>query len=156
LHTSRQTLKKRRYVSVTQQHISSLALSGRFYEDIIRPLMGENFSGLPYAAALIGPGSEVLGFDTAMSRDHDWGARLFLFVREADHDQRGAIAEILSHRLPATFLDAPVHFDTLPSEPRTRVMLLPSSGPIHHRVIPITLGDFTSIQVGVDLTKPID
>ena len=33
-----------------------------------------------YAAGVIGKGSEVLGFDTAVSTDHDFGARVMLFV----------------------------------------------------------------------------
>ncbi|MEU1640037.1 DUF4037 domain-containing protein [Nonomuraea sp. NPDC005701] len=33
-----------------------------------------------HSAALIGPGSEVLAFDTARSADHDWGPRVLLFV----------------------------------------------------------------------------
>ncbi|WP_268808830.1 DUF4037 domain-containing protein [Nonomuraea solani] len=37
-------------------------------------------SGVPHSAALVGPGSEVLEFDTARSADHDWGPRVLLFV----------------------------------------------------------------------------
>ena len=36
--------------------------------------------GIPHAAARIGHGSEVLGFDTARSRDHDWGPFVQIFV----------------------------------------------------------------------------
>jgi hypothetical protein len=32
----------------------------------VRPLMDRHYPGLPHAAALIGPGSEVLGFDTQL------------------------------------------------------------------------------------------
>ncbi|TDC71161.1 HtaA domain-containing protein, partial [Streptomyces hainanensis] len=39
------------------------------YEEAVRPLLDEHLPGLPYAAARIGPGSEVLGFDTARSAD---------------------------------------------------------------------------------------
>ena len=59
--------------------VAGLDLARQFYEDAVRPLVGE----LPHSAALIGPGSEVLGFDTARSTDHDWGPRLLLFLRPA-------------------------------------------------------------------------
>ena len=37
---------------------------------------------LPYAAALVGGGSQVLGYDTPMSTDHDWGPAVTLFLPE--------------------------------------------------------------------------
>jgi hypothetical protein len=44
-----------------------LELARRFYEDWAAPRL----EGIAHAAALIGDGSEVLGFDTPMSADHD-------------------------------------------------------------------------------------
>ncbi|GAB3143276.1 DUF4037 domain-containing protein [Amycolatopsis stemonae] len=54
---------------------SGIALSRRFYAEAVAPRVGGRHS-----AALLGPGSEVLGFDTERSTDHDWTARVFLFV----------------------------------------------------------------------------
>jgi hypothetical protein len=34
----------------------------------------------PHAAALLDSGSEVLGFDDAMSTDHHWGPRVLLLL----------------------------------------------------------------------------
>ena len=56
--------------------LPGLELAGQFYADVVRPLLDEQFPGLCYSAALLGPGSEVLGFDSARSTDHDWGPRL--------------------------------------------------------------------------------
>ena len=39
------------------------------YESELSPKL----QGIPHAAARVGHGSEVLGFDTDQSRDHDWG-----------------------------------------------------------------------------------
>jgi hypothetical protein len=55
--------------------VSGIEPSRRFHARVVAPLVGE-----PYSAALLGPGSEVLGFDTARSADHDWTARLQLFL----------------------------------------------------------------------------
>lgn len=135
--------------------IPGLELSRRFYEEIVRPLLDEAFPDLPYAAALLGPGSEVLGFDTARSSDHDWGARLFIFLHEGDARRGGEIATLLSQRLPPTFVGAPVHFGSASDEPRTRFMMPPIEGPIKHRVIPMTLRHFLRIQLGFEIDKPL-
>ena len=135
--------------------IPGLELNRRFYHEVVRPLLEASFSNLSYAAALIGPGSEVYGFDTEMSMDHDWGLRLFLFLREEDKDKRDAIANLLSHQLPAVFYGFPVSFPIAVNEPKMRVMMRPVSGSINHRVIPITLRDFVRIQSGYDLAQPL-
>lgn len=81
--------------------VSGLVLSHRFFHEIVRPLLIEAFPGLRYAAALLGPGSEVLGFDTEMSADHDWGPRLFLFLREenaAQGDETVGLHSLTEHK----------------------------------------------------------
>jgi len=66
--------------------IRGLDLSRRFYEETVRPLLDAHFPNLPHTAARIGRGSEVQGFDTERSTDHDWGPRLHLFVQAARPD----------------------------------------------------------------------
>lgn len=56
--------------------VSGRDLSRRFYEQAVRPLVAD----VPHAAALLGEGSEVLGFDDEISTDHDFGPRVQLFV----------------------------------------------------------------------------
>ena len=51
--------------------------------EAVQPVLTRRFPGLAYSAALIGEGSEVLGFDTPQSMDHDWGLRVLLFLPEA-------------------------------------------------------------------------
>jgi hypothetical protein len=58
-----------------------------FFTGAVEPLLSRAVPGLRYAAARLGSGSDVLGLDDAMSRDHDWGCRLTVLVDEDDHDQ---------------------------------------------------------------------
>src|SRR5579864_4920750 len=66
------------------RRMQGIELSRRFYEDLVRPWLADAAPGLRHAAALMGYGSELLGFDDAMSQDHNWGPRAQLFVAEAD------------------------------------------------------------------------
>lgn len=50
--------------------IPGLELSRRFYWEAVRPVLDDAYPNLSHSAALIGHGSEVLGFDTPMSADH--------------------------------------------------------------------------------------
>lgn len=135
--------------------VSGLELSRRFFHEAVHPLLAAEFPALRYAAALLGQGSEVLGFDNELSIDHDWGPRLFILLREEDIGQRDAIGNLLSHKLPETFEKYPVSFPD-PVEPRMRVMSRPLAGPIKHRVIAITVRDFVRVQLGYDLTQPLE
>ena len=93
------------------EFISGLDLSGAFYEEAVAPLLAEYFPGLAHSAALIGYGSEVQGFDTERSTDHNWGPRLLLFLDEEDHARdAAAVAEMLSLRLPPLFRGYSTHF----------------------------------------------
>lgn len=80
--------------------VKGLDLSERFHAEVVRPLLTREFPGLEYSAALTGPGSEVLGFDTPESTDHDWGPRLQLFLRDRDRARMSAIDAALAYKLP--------------------------------------------------------
>ena len=64
--------------------VPGLELSKAFFEEIVQPLLKEDFAALNYSAALLGDGSEVLGYDTSISMDHDWGPRVQIFLEESD------------------------------------------------------------------------
>ena len=57
---------------------------------MVRPLLDEAFPGLRHCAARLGEGSEVLGFDTERSTDHDWGPRLQIFLADGDAGRHAA------------------------------------------------------------------
>ena len=62
-------------MSPDPEDLTGCELSRRFYDAVVAPLLLSHWPGLPHAAARIGAGSEVLGLDDEMSRDHDWGLR---------------------------------------------------------------------------------
>ena len=43
--------------------VPGLELSRQFYDELVRPIVDARYPGLPHSAALLGRGSEVLGFD---------------------------------------------------------------------------------------------
>lgn len=96
--------------------VPGLELCRHWYEEEVRPVMAATFPRLPYAAARIGAGSEVLGFDTPMSMDHDWGPHLQLFLRDADAHLAAAVRATLRRELPPSFAGFPVRL----SEPGRR------------------------------------
>lgn len=132
--------------------IPGLELCGRFYREAVRPLLNAHFPNLAHTAALIGEGSEVLGFDTEMSRDHDWGPRLLLFLSPEDEERFGAsIVDCLSERLPLEFLGYPTGFATNDDGTGRG----DSSKPYPHRVIPTTLHRFFENYLNFDLEQSI-
>lgn len=79
-------------------------LNRRYYREAILPILQTQFPRVKYSAGLIGSGSEVLGYDTELSSDHDWGPRGQIFLRKADGERyRGRIDKALRERLPPNF-----------------------------------------------------
>jgi Domain of unknown function (DUF4037) len=92
--------------------VPGLELSRQFYHGLVRPILDAGFPGLPHSAALLGRGSEVLGFDDEMSTDHDWKPRVVLFLREEDQARhRDDVEDALRRGLPPTFRNRPVHHE---------------------------------------------
>ena len=136
--------------------IPGLELSRRFYWEAVRPLLDDCFPALPYAAGLIGPGSDVLGFDTPRSRDHDWYPRLLLFLPASQAEAKASIHEMLAARLPHDFLGYPVDAAPVADEPGTHVMRRALTGPVNHRVTPVTLETFFQRWLAWDITRPLE
>src|ERR1700747_2391086 len=86
---------------------SGLRLAGEFFAEGGRPLLDEEFPGLAYAAALLGAGSEVLGYDTERSTDHDWGPRLLILLSGGGP---AGVTAMLARRLPPVFRGYPTAF----------------------------------------------
>ena len=127
------------------EFMPGLTLNQLFYEEAVRPLLERAYPGLEYAAARIGSGSDVLGLDTAMSTDHDWGPRLVLTLSPADHRRlAGDLRELLEGELPETFRGYPVRFAS-------------SDGthPAGHWVFVTTVAAEVAGTLGFDLGQPL-
>ncbi len=137
--------------------ISGLELSRQFYWQAVRPLLDSHFPGLLHSAALIGPGSEVLGLDTEMSRDHHWGPRVMLFLGDADLKRYSRpVYQTLAARLPLSFLGFPTNFTPPdPADSGTRLLKAVESGPVAHRVEAFTIARYFKGYLGIDPTQEI-
>jgi len=111
--------------------IKGLELNSGFYSDIVKPLLDAGFTGLKYSAALLGYGSDVLGYDTEISMDHNWGPRLQIFVD--DEEIISDLDNFLKHELPFAYKGFPVNFSD-PAYDKVQQMKHCDSKPINHLV----------------------
>lgn len=129
-----------------------LTLSERFYNVVVAPLLAETMPHLRYAAARLGDGSEVLGFDTGMSADHNYGPTLQIFLSEEDFmTTAGPLMSVLDARLPAEIDGWEVRFPSF-GRPGTKQPGMLSSG---HGVELYTLESWCLRQLGIDPDTPL-
>jgi len=121
------------------EFIAGLKLCKLFYQEEVRPILHKEFPALRYSAALIGWGSEVLGFDTARSRDHHWGPRVLLFLNGRDYsDLKEKIDLVLSDSLPYEFRGYSTNFSK-PDSNGVRHTVRIKRGRVNHMVQMFTL-----------------
>lgn len=113
--------------------VPALELSGAFYSQAVRPIL----AGQPHAAALLGWGSDVLGYDTERSTDHGWGPRLQVFLPGGEQESWWVAR--LDEQLPQEFRGWPVRYGW-------------DDAPARHWVTVATLRTWTSAHLGVDAT----
>ena len=66
------------------EFVPGVELGRALYQEVV----ASRLHGLRHSAARLGTGSDVLGYDTARSTDHDWGARLDVLVEAGDPEPR--------------------------------------------------------------------
>lgn len=132
------------------QFIRGVRLNEMFYREAVAPILSAAFPELHYSAALIGYGSDVPGYDSERSTDHEWGPRLLIFLMEENYRaQADSISEILSARLPPEFRGYSTNFAE-PDENRVRLMVLAESGHVRHHVYCHTVREFVGNYLGID------
>src|SRR5829696_1455837 len=121
------------------EFIPGLQLGETLYREAVAPILASEYPWLVHSAARLGTGSDVLGFDTARSTDHEWGPRLLLFLEETDASTHGpAIVEMLRHTLPREILGYSTNFSPT-HEAGVSVLQSVVSGPVEHKVEVTTL-----------------
>ncbi len=94
------------------QFESGINVSEALFHEVVEPIINSEYPKLKYSSALIGSGSEVLGFDTAISTDHDWRPRVYIFLSSRDHNRVGQkLEEFLRISLPKKFRDYDLSLD---------------------------------------------
>lgn len=137
------------------EFVPGLKLCRLFYQQEIAPVLSRHFPRLRYSAALIGWGSEVLGFDTPMSSDHHWGPRVLLFLNRRDQVQlKEKIKQILADELPHEFLGYSTNYGA-PDASGVRHAVRIKRGPVNHMVQTFTLQSFCEARLGFDATRKI-
>ena len=122
--------------------IPGLEVSRRLHEEVIAPLLAQRFPQVSYASARLDGGSDVLGFDTPVSRDHGWGPRVTLFLGHEEFATAGsAIAAALEEALPDTVAGVATRF----AQPTAQA---PDS--IGHGIQVTTIGAFFQLWLGCD------
>jgi hypothetical protein len=111
--------------------VPALELNAKFYDQVVGPALTQ----WPHAAARLGWGSEVLGFDTERSTDHGWGPQLVVFVDRADVE---AVRQAVEQALPDVFAGWPVRYGW-------------DDHPVRHHVSVSTLQSWLTDQLGVDV-----
>ena len=85
--------------------LSGLDLSMQFYEEYGKPMLKEKFPDYidRIAVGLVGEGSECLGFDDELSKDHDYGPGFIMWLTDEDYAQIGAQLNEEYHKLPIRY-----------------------------------------------------
>lgn len=136
-----------------EKFIPGLELAESFYHEIIHPILDRCFPNLNHSAGKLHRGSDVLGFDSPQSMDHDWGpTRIDLFLREDECDRlEEDIRKVLADELPHEFRGLPTDFLTPEIDGGT--IGFSTDGPVSHRISVTTVAQFFRNYIGLN---PID
>ena len=138
--------------------IPGLRLGRMLYEEVGRAIVESVVPRDSYAAALIGYGSDVLGYDSQRSTDHNWGPRFQVFLPEDLHEAKAAtLDQELKRRLPHTFHGFAVCFaDPDPEDFGTQHPVAAEAGSVQHLIEITTFALFFDRYLGKDPRAGLD
>lgn len=86
--------------------MQGLEIAKAFYLEHGKPMLEQQFSDVidKIAVGLVGEGSECLGFDDEISKDHDFEAGFCLFITKEDEQNFGFRLERAYSKLPKQFM----------------------------------------------------
>lgn len=135
------------------EFIPGLQLNKGFYHDVVGPLMKKHFPDLQYSAGLVGHGSDVLGFDTPKSMDHNWGPHLHIFFSETDFiAYKTQVDQMLRTHLPYSYQGFSTNFKE-GDRYRKDIPEFIDSGEVHHLFEFWTARSFFIHYLGFDIEK---
>lgn len=85
--------------------VHGLALCKEYYDKYCKPMLEEYFSDYVdrITVGLVGEGSDCFGYDDALSKDHDWGPGLCLWVSGPLYDEIGEDLQKAYDKLPKEY-----------------------------------------------------
>ncbi len=128
--------------------MKGLALARKYYFECVKPIILDKLPDLEgkYAAALIGYGSDVIGNDDEVSRDHEWGPRCHIFLPETIQEKyTPELDKLLGENLSLEFEGFPTrftfteHLGSVPSK----------DGTGYHHVVITTPQRFLELTIGI-------
>ncbi len=129
--------------------IQGKPLCRSFFFDHAKSIIEETHPNLPYSAGLLGYGSDVLGYDDVVSRDHMWGPRFYLFLRREDLRYTDTLMDAFARRLPYTYQGFSTHFTAPdPDDNGVRHARFITEGPVHPLIFITTFDDYLTEQLG--------
>jgi len=132
------------------EFIKGLELNRSFYKEIVAPLFKKHFPDLLYSAAFIGYGSDVPGYDTERSMDHNWGPRMQIFLSEADFNElKEAVDSFLKWNLPFMFRGFPVNFTDPSESDGVQHMNMKEEYPLNHLIEIETVSRYLDKYIGI-------
>lgn len=86
--------------------IKGIEIAKKYFDEFGSPMLNEQFSSVKerIAVGLVGEGSECLGYDDEVSRDHDFEAGFCLFITPEDEKEFGFKLERAYAKLPKEFM----------------------------------------------------
>ena len=100
-----------------------------------------------------GGGSDAMGFDTPVSRDHFWGPRMVLFLEDQQFDElREPVNETLRQQLPYEVCGYSTHFGEVDkADGGTRKRTIAVQGPVDHLIEITTLKAYWDRELKFDV-----